>query len=219
MTSWYLVPAGHQLFNEFDVCSPDRDKTSDGTIGDAAHQKEVSDHNPDKEGAVRAIDVDNNLVNWVDMETVVQFLLARCRAGLEKRFTYIIYYRRIWEADNEWKERAYTGASAHTEHAHFSFSHNDTLADNIASFHLEDIPVALTAADKTWIVNTINAGRTDTDKGPLVETPEGHAVLSQQVPDYTLAGHPQTPFYVAFNNLVEVVMDLKNEVAEIPKVH
>jgi hypothetical protein len=158
MASWYEVPCGLQLFREFDTIAPNRSRASDGTIGDAAHQKEVSDHNPDKEGAVRAIDVTSTL-NEPDlsMEDCVQFILTRCRAGLEKRITYIIYVRRIWAQDNEWRQVAYMGTSPHTEHAHFSLSHNDTLANNTASFHLEDTPMALTTADKTWITDLITS--------------------------------------------------------------
>lgn len=216
MSVWYEVPAGLQLFAEFDTIAPTRDHTSDGTIGDSAHQKEVSDHNPDSEGAVRAIDVDNTLnTPGLTMEDVVQFLLTRGRSGAEKRITYMIYERRIWSQDNAWKQVAYTGSSPHTEHAHFSFSHNDTLANNKGSFHLEDIPVALTDDDKAWITDQIRYLVTDVDKTGLSETPVGHAALSQQVPDMTKLNSPQTNFFTAFGNLASVVMDIKASVAEI----
>lgn len=169
MTDWILIACLKKLFAEFDQIAPDRDHASDGSIGDTAHQNEVSDHNPDETGSVpihdadhinevHAIDVDNNLnVPGLSMEDVVQFLLARCRNGGETRLRYIIYNRRIWEADNGWRQRAYTGASAHTEHAHFSASYDTAREASTASWHLEDIPVALTAADKTWLTTQIRA--------------------------------------------------------------
>jgi hypothetical protein len=40
---------------------PKRDKSSDGWIGDVRHQAKPSDHNPDAQGWVRAIDVDADL--------------------------------------------------------------------------------------------------------------------------------------------------------------
>ena len=169
MADWVLVACLKKLFAEFDAIAPHRGHASDGSIGDTAHQHEVSDHNPDETGSVpihdadhvnevHAIDVDVDLREpGLSMETVVQFLLARCRNRGETRLRYIIYNRRIWEADNGWRQRAYTGASAHTEHAHFSASYDSSREASTASWHLEDIPVALTAADKTWITSTIRS--------------------------------------------------------------
>jgi hypothetical protein len=169
MAAWTLVPCLVALRNEFDRIAPGRDRASDGSIGDAAHEKEVSDHNPDETGAVpirdsdrvnevHAIDVDDDLrESDLTMEKVVQFLLGRCRAGKEKRLRYIIYNRRIWSASSGWVQKRYTGASPHTEHAHFSASYTTSLEASTASWHLEDIPVALTAADKAWIDARIDA--------------------------------------------------------------
>ena len=169
MSSWVLIPCLKALFAAFDRIAPERDTTSDGSIGDEAHEQEVSDHNPDETGSVpihdadkvnevHAIDVDNDLrESDLTMEKVVQFLLGRCRSGAEKRLRYIIYNRRIWSASSGWVQKTYTGPSAHTEHAHFSASYTSNLEASTASWHLEDIPVALTAADKTWISQQIAA--------------------------------------------------------------
>jgi hypothetical protein len=163
VAGWILIACLQELFAEFDRIAPGRDHASDGSIGDTAHQDEVSDHNPDETGSVpihdadhinevHAIDVDDDLhVTGLSMETVVQFLLKRCRSGAEKRLRYIIYNRRIWEAGNGWKQAKYTGESPHTEHAHFSASYDTGKEASTASWHLEDIPVALTADDKKWI--------------------------------------------------------------------
>ena len=159
MADWILIPCLRALFMEFDRIAPSRDHASDGSIGDTAHQDEVSDHNPDETGKVpihdadhinevHAIDVDNTLrESDLTMEKVVQFLLGRCRSGAEKRLRYMIYNRRIWSASSGWVQKTYTGASPHTEHAHFSASYETKLEASTASWHLEDIPVALTAAD------------------------------------------------------------------------
>lgn len=167
MSSWILVACLKQLFAEFDAIAPGRGHASDGSIGDTAHQHEVSDHNPDETGSVPIHDADHiNEVHAIDvdvdlrgsdltMEKVVQFVLGRCRSGAETRLRYIIYNRRIWEADNGWRQRAYTGASAHTEHAHFSASYDTAREASTASWHLEDIPVALTDADKQWITSEV----------------------------------------------------------------
>jgi hypothetical protein len=227
MASWILIAAGKSLMAEFDAIAPERDHASDGSIGNLAHAAEVSDHNPDETGSVpihdadhinevHAIDVDSDLrTPGLTMEYVVQFILLRCRSGAEKRLRYIIYNRRIWEADNGWKQRAYTGASAHTEHAHFSFSYTTSLEASTVSWHLEDIPVALTAADKTWIAGQIAAGRTDTDKTALVETPEGHAILSQQIPNGTKPGSPQDAAYNVIRDLGLALVSLQETVDQI----
>ncbi len=48
-----------QLREQADDAYPDRDRKSDGTIGDAKHSTRKSDHNPDPDtGYVRAIDLD-----------------------------------------------------------------------------------------------------------------------------------------------------------------
>lgn len=217
MTDWILVACLKQLFAEFDLIAPDRGHASDGSIGDVAHQHEVSDHNPDETGSVpihdadhinevHAIDVDVDLKTpGLTMETVVQFLLARCRNGGENRLRYIIYNRRIWEADNSWKQRAYTGASAHTEHAHFSCSYDTPKEASTASWHLEDIPMALSPADKAWIASAVKeaveAPLTDRDKGPLVDVEAGNRILSHEVPDGTVPGMPQTAFYAVIQHM------------------
>lgn len=172
MASWILIPCLKTLFAEFDRIAPVRDKASDGSVGDTAHQEEVSDHNPDETGRVpihdadkvnevHAIDVDDDLnESDLTMEKVVQFLLSRCRTGAEKRLRYIIYNRRIWSASSGWVQKTYTGASPHTEHAHFSASYETAREASTASWHLEDIPVALTAADKTWLADEIDKAAT-----------------------------------------------------------
>jgi hypothetical protein len=199
VTSWILIAAGKSLLAAFDELAPERDHASDGTIGDTAHQHEVSDHNPDETGSVpihdadhinevHAVDVDTDLrAPGLSMEQVVQFMLVRCRSGAEKRLRYVIYNHRIWEADNGWKQRAYTGPSPHTEHAHFSFSYVSSLEASTVSWHLEDIPVALTSADKTWIQDQI-AAITAFDKPQADGTPTskiGRLALSQGIPDGT----------------------------------
>lgn len=169
---WVLIGCLKALFAEFNRIAPNRSHLHDGSIGDRAHQDSVSDHNPDETGTVpvhdadrvnevHAIDVDNQLrESDLTMEKVVQFLLARCRAGTEKRLRYIIYNRRIWSASSNWVQRTYTGASPHTGHAHLSASYDPKLEASTASWHLEDIPVALTADDKKWITNQIRAEAT-----------------------------------------------------------
>lgn len=170
MASWVLIPCLDQLFDEFDLIAPKRDKASDGKIGNTAHAQTSSDHNPDETGnvpihdadkvnEVHAIDVDNNLnAGDLTMEKVVQFLLGRCRSGAEKRLRYIIYNRRIWSASSGWVQKTYTGASPHTEHAHFSASYTTALEASRASWQLKElVTLKLDSDDQAWIGKEIRA--------------------------------------------------------------
>jgi hypothetical protein len=57
-----LCKAAQQLREQFDDTFPDRDRRSDGWIGDLRHSARPSDHNPDSAtGVVRAIDVDRDV--------------------------------------------------------------------------------------------------------------------------------------------------------------
>jgi hypothetical protein len=132
MASWILVPCLVTLRAEFNQLAPRRDRTSDGSIGDAAHASSSSDHNPDETGStpyedadrrneVHAIDVDDDLrkSGW-DMFRCLKLIVTRHREGRDDRLQNVIYNRRIWSRSWGWTARAYTGANAHTEHAHFS---------------------------------------------------------------------------------------------------
>ncbi|MEV4636883.1 hypothetical protein AB0J80_05960 [Actinoplanes sp. NPDC049548] len=132
MASWILVPSLVSLRNEFNRLAPNRDKASDGSIGDTSHAASSSDHNPDETGntpsedsdhvnEVHAIDVDDDLrkPGWT-MTKCVEIIVTRHREGHDNRLQNVIYNRRIWSRSWGWTARRYTGASAHTEHAHFS---------------------------------------------------------------------------------------------------
>ena len=56
-----LCPAGVTFRDQLDAKFSKRDKRSDGWIGDAAHSVRFSYHNPDENGIVWALDVDENM--------------------------------------------------------------------------------------------------------------------------------------------------------------
>jgi len=56
-----LCAAGVQLRDQVDTWFPDRRTASDGWVGDSRHSARKSDHNPDANGWVRAIDIDSRL--------------------------------------------------------------------------------------------------------------------------------------------------------------
>jgi hypothetical protein len=154
MASWFLVPCLVQLRSEFNDLNPDRDKGADGSIGDTAHQSSTSDHNPDAQGRVLAVDIDSS-GPWpgFTFATAVGLIIERCRSGREDRIQYIIWDHHIYSRSTEFAKRAYTATSdPHVNHAHFSARHDhhgesDTRGWNLLS--LEDPMAGITVADIT----------------------------------------------------------------------
>jgi hypothetical protein len=120
-----LSKAGQQLREQFDDTFPDRDRRSDGWIGDLRHSARPSDHNPDPaSGMVRAIDVDRDVHKSSKpdlMPDIADQLRLSAKAG-EKRIAYVIFDGRIASARMGWRWRKYTGSNPHNHHCHISFT-------------------------------------------------------------------------------------------------
>lgn len=156
------------LRSQVNATFPNRDKTSDGTIGDKAHQAETSGHNPDDtKGAkaewnadsdttpeIRAWDMDSDLgCPGTTAQMVVDHIRKLPKVSSVLR--YMIYNRKIYEAANGWAPKTYTGASAHTEHIHFTGAYTQAADSNTTfNYRLGEL-VALTADDKTWLTAQI----------------------------------------------------------------
>ena len=130
-----LSKAAVQLREQFDDTYPDRDRLSDGWIGDRKHSARKSDHNPDDQGWVRAIDIDRDLHKGGKpdlMPDLVDQVRLACKSKQEKRISYIIFDGRICSPILNWRWRKYTGANKHIKHAHFSFKKE---ADLLGQFY------------------------------------------------------------------------------------
>lgn len=171
MSSWILTKGLQNLKAQVNEAFPDRDEASDGEIGNLAHMGHASGHNrddtpgskpewdgdPDSTPEVRAWDMDSDLrAAPATAQQVVDHI--RHLPGVSSVLRYMIYNRKIYRASNGWVAETYDGASAHTEHIHFSGQYTQA-ADNNTTFdyRLEEIPVALTTADKTWLAAQIKA--------------------------------------------------------------
>ena len=118
-----LCKAGQQLREQFDDSYRDRDRTSDGWIGDSRHSARKSDHNPDEQGWVRAIDVDRDLSGKAKPDIMPDVAdQLRALAKSDKRISYIIFDGKIASAKSLWRWRKYTGINQHRHHCHISFS-------------------------------------------------------------------------------------------------
>ena len=121
-----LCKAGQQLRLQIDDSYPERDRTSDGWIGDARHSSRNSQHNPDAEGIVRAIDVDRDLSGKTkpDLMPDLADQIRLCAKSKKDggRILYLIFDGRIASSKKNWDWRPYDGLNRHVKHLHVSFT-------------------------------------------------------------------------------------------------
>ena len=118
-----LCKAGQQLRLQIDDSYPSRDRTSDGWIGDTRHSARTSDHNPDKQGIVRAIDIDRDLSGKKKPDLMPDLAdQIRHAAKSDKRIAYIIFAGKITSARVGWRWVKYRGVNPHDHHCHISFT-------------------------------------------------------------------------------------------------
>lgn len=132
--AWVLAAGAKRMRDEINELWPNRDKASDGSIGDASHSARVSDHNPDGAGYVLAIDIDADLdpkkknASWLLADQI------RLIARKDKRIKYVIHQGKIASARSLWRWRAHSGAP-HMHHIHVSF--NTSARADRSAFHLK----------------------------------------------------------------------------------
>ena len=132
----HLCKAGVQLREQIDDHFPDRDRRSDGWIGDSRHAATKSDHNPlAPTMVVRAIDIDTDLGGAKNNAAYLADQI-RIAAKKDKRIAYVIFNSKIASPILNWKWRKYSGVDPHTSHLHISFT---AKGDNDGSFF--EIPI------------------------------------------------------------------------------
>jgi hypothetical protein len=140
-TSWRVAKSLLVLRDQVNRKAPRRRKDSDGTIGDAAHQSRVSDHNPWVRdggiGVVTAMDITHDPNNGCDANVIAEAL----RSSREVRVKYIIFNRRIANSSpigsaKAWEWRPYVGPkkNPHTKHIHISVKSNKSNYDSTAAW-------------------------------------------------------------------------------------
>jgi peptidoglycan hydrolase-like protein with peptidoglycan-binding domain len=120
------------LRREIDARWPKRDKRTDGWIGDADHQARKSDHNPDKNDVVHAIDVDKD---GIDPDLLVR------QAIRHPTVQYVIFNHTIWSRRHGFKSQKYTGPNPHTEHVHISGRYGGEFENSHAVWGVATSPI------------------------------------------------------------------------------
>lgn len=123
---WFVPPSINKLLGEVNERWPDRDKSSDGTIGDYQHSKSQSEHNPvgtefgpefGTPGAVHAVDI------TADNPDLVQAVM-KAAVG-DDRVWYVIHDGKILSRTYDWANRDYNGSNPHETHIHISLRAED----------------------------------------------------------------------------------------------
>lgn len=153
-----------------------------GTIGDVAHQNEISDHNPDAWGFVCAADF---MIGPHFTAADAEDLFRRLRIIKDSRTRYVIYNRRIFygpELGNAaWVNQTYTGSDPHTNHIHVSVIHRSnprpTTSWDIYPSPVEQETDMTEAQFKDWFITTLseigNAALPDGDPNKIPTTQIG----------------------------------------------
>ena len=172
MATPILAPSLARLRTSINTRWPNRDHTSDGWIGDWAHQNRTSDHNPDENGMVHALDVDRD---GVHIPTLIAAVL------LHPSTRYVIYWKRIYHVNDLFRPKKYTGSNDHTGHVHTSIVHTSAARNSKVNW---------TPVSKSFSWVTLKPGTAGTAVKQLQAYLNGHGrvlALDGQFGDSTLA--------------------------------
>jgi len=146
--SWRTAKSLDILLRQINAMSPNRDKSSDGSIGDERHQAErTSDHNPwvhdpsTGEGLVTARDFTNDPKHGIVSNDIAHLLID----SHDERIKYVISNAKIASGSNQdrpaWKWRPYTGVNPHDHHFHISVKSDKAHYDDDAPWRLDGVEV------------------------------------------------------------------------------
>ena len=117
MSNYRIAKALDKFRSEANIQWPNRNKSSDGWVGDTSHSARKSDHNPDARGIVHAFDLTHDPKNGPDTYALAEHL----RQMKDSRVLLVISNRRIFSSVvAPWKWREYNGANPHNHHMHLS---------------------------------------------------------------------------------------------------
>lgn len=189
--AWRVARSLNVLLTQLNEMAPNRNKASDGSIGDPAHSSRVSDHNPDANGVVRARDFTHDPANGLDCTVLANQLVA----SRDPRIKYIIWNDSIWQW-NGWRE--YDGTNPHTTHLHLSVVADDR-ADQTAEWKVGDMtpeqaqqldymykrvrgltdPQRYQVTDQFGVAHEVAAGTLNSRPARLLDTLDGNYLVQR----------------------------------------
>lgn len=160
--NWRLARALETLRSQVNAKWPNRSKSSDGSVGDTSHSARKSDHNPDANGVVHAIDITHDPKGGFDSYAFADMLLR----NKDPRISYVISNRRIASGGggpSPWKWRKYTGSNPHDHHVHISVRADK--ADNSDPWQLAGLPLVDPVVSQEFVAPppTLRKGSTGDD--------------------------------------------------------
>jgi peptidoglycan hydrolase-like protein with peptidoglycan-binding domain len=123
-----IAKALDTLRSQVNVKYPNRDKSSDGWIGNAAHAATISDHNPNSAGVVQALDITHDPAHGFNSYTFADHLMV----VKDNRIKYVISNHRIFlgHGSKAWTWQPYHGINPHDHHVHVSVGDSASLYDD-----------------------------------------------------------------------------------------
>ena len=150
--AWRLAKSLEVLRAECNAYAPNRSKSYDGTIGDAAHATRASAHNPNDAGVVCGEDITHSPSTGMDAHK----LARRIAADPPSALCYVISNAQVARWSNGWKWVAYKGSNQHKTHAHFRVGRgsdseptNAALYDSTTPWHVAELMEEDMAVDNT----------------------------------------------------------------------
>lgn len=138
MNAPVLAPSLVRLRARVDELWPQRDRRSDGWLGDAAHRRRRSDHNPDARGIVHALDV---TTRGIDRSRLLDDVIGHPAVN------YVIHAGMIWSRVRDFRAVPYTGPNPHDHHAHVSILHTSDAERYAGAWLPEEDDMPLSAGD------------------------------------------------------------------------
>lgn len=159
--NWHLAPSLAALRTEVNTRWPNRDRSSDGAVGDTRHQASTNSHNPARypggpgvgtQGAVHALDI---TARGIDVNLLLNAVVG------DPRVWYVIHNGQIWSRTTNWAPRVHRG-DPHTTHIHINLREDSHAAAVAAE---QDTSRWLTASGSRGA--SVTAGRSSTTGAPL----------------------------------------------------
>ena len=114
--AWRLALSLQTLRAEVNGYAPRRNKASDGTRGDPAHQTRASRHNENRYHVVCALDLTNDPAGGCDIHAIARRLVLDPHPELE----YVISNGQVAKRRTGFRWERYWGDNQHRLHGHFA---------------------------------------------------------------------------------------------------